>query len=226
MEVKIKKTIKDLPRAERPRKKRIRLLNRFKNGYFAEEYFRKKYFPGLGLSFRKIRKDKNGLKPDGWILKNQEKIALAEIKLIKFQTHLGIGRVTVDRTIKHSISQAKKQLKSILTHLPKLLYLIGDDVFVESVSILRALFGDWIIIERQGVGVIFSGYKGFHPNYFQHNKFRDNALSGAICYLLLDKGYELLVFQNQFASLIPVELLNKRNVKEWWVYAAYLKKVK
>lgn len=205
---------------------KLRVINRFEDGDFAEEYFRKRYFSSLGFSFRKIRRDKSGLKPDGWVLKNHKKVALAEIKLIRFQTHIGAGRVTVDKTIKNLIHLAKKQLKNISTPLPKICYLIGDDIFVESTSILQALFGKWIIIDRRGVGIIFRNYKGFHPNYSQYNKFRDNVLSAVICYLHLNREYELLVFQNQFAPSVPVELLDEDNIKEWWVYTSCLRKIK
>lgn len=120
----------------------IGLIGRFtehKNaGDFAEAFLRKYYFPELGLKFRKIRKDKKGKKPDGYILnKNNKKIALAEIKLIKKKVRtLGIVQdIQTDITIHKAIRKAKKQLRTIKNNLPKVIYLIGDDLFVKPTTI-------------------------------------------------------------------------------------------
>lgn len=65
----------------------VNLFSRYKNkGDVAEKYLRKNYFETLSLYFRKIRKSKEGKKPEGYVLdKNNKKIALVEIKCIIFK---------------------------------------------------------------------------------------------------------------------------------------------
>lgn len=210
----------------------MRVVNRFSwhkhHGDFAEKYLRYIYFRKLGLSFRKIRKDKNGIKPEGYVLdENGEKIALVEIKLIKSQKRKsGVHIITIDETIQRAIRSAKKQLRAIDTDLPRIIYLIRDDVFFKEESLRWALFGKWTTVCR-GSMTIFNGYSGFYPRTREDNKFRDNLLSAVICYLPTLKGYSLWVYQNKDATSVPTKLLDKKNAEEIWNYNSHsLKRTK
>ena len=73
--------------------KNLRVVNRYSyhkySGDFAEKHFYRNYFKSIGLSFRKIRKDKIGRKPDGYIKDcHGNKIAIAEIKLVKYRKEI------------------------------------------------------------------------------------------------------------------------------------------
>ena len=128
--------------------KNMRVVNRFswhkQHGDFAEKYLRNNYFRDIGLKFRKIRKDKEGKKPDGYILdKNSQKIAIVEIKLIKSQKRKPgiVQEITLNETIMRAIHRAKKQLDTINENLPKIIYLIRDDIFLKPETIRWAIFG-------------------------------------------------------------------------------------
>ncbi|MBU0577363.1 hypothetical protein KKF73_02270, partial [Patescibacteria group bacterium] len=190
-----------------------------------EEFLRKKYFKQLGLSFRKIRKDKKGNIPDGWILNSKnERIALAEIKLIKesFKDMKGgVMTITIDKTILNKIKKAKKQLKTIKTDLPKLIYFIVDDSFVSPRIIADALFGPWITIENEGK-VIYDGPRGLNlkssKKYQQDNKFKDDYLSGIVFYVSQSDSYKIWLFQNKNSVPIPQSLFDKHKLVELWSY--------
>lgn len=124
----------------------IRVVGRFswheQPGDFAERWFLRNYFRGINLSFRKIRKDKNGKKPDGFVLDQKRKVALAEIKLIKRrEREPGVQKITTDDTVKSAIDKAKKQLGAINSELPKIIYIIGDDTFLKPESLRSGIFG-------------------------------------------------------------------------------------
>lgn len=207
----------------------MRVVSRFKkkknSGEKAELYLRKKYFPHLDLKFRKIRKDKVGRKPEGWILEKGQKIALAEIKLIEYQTKSkgspNFSAIHVDRTVQKTISYAKKQLVTIKTKLPKLLYLIADETFVDADTILDAIFGPWTITERAGK-IIFQGPRGINPStskkYKQDQKFSDNLLTAIICYIPHTDGHRIWLFENRSSIQLPNILRDKKNLEEFWVY--------
>lgn len=208
----------------------IGLTDRFtwhKNaGDFAEKYFRKNYFSKLGLKFRKIRKDKKGEKPDGYILnKNNQKIALAEIKLIerKVRKLEIVQAINTDETVKNDIRKGKSQLKVIDCNLPKIIYLIGDDIFVKSIMIRMAIFGKWIIMNSFVDGrrkTIFEGHSGFYPKFKEDNKMGDNIISAIICYKPLLKGYKLYIFRNKGSIPLPGILLDKTHIAEIWDYSS------
>lgn len=197
-----------------------------KSGGYAEDYLIKKIFPSLGLEFDKIQENNEEKNPDGWILRNKQKIALTEIKLIKYHSksntaHSGVVRITIDRPIQDAISRAKKQFKSIKTNLPKILYLILDDPFAKSKSILAAAFGPWITIERAGK-TVYNGPRGFHPikKLKQDNKILGNWLSAIICYIPDTEGYKLLIFTPQnMIDKIPKELMPTEAIQEKWEYS-------
>lgn len=201
----------------------MRVVNRFswhKNpGDFAEKYLRQKYIKGLGLSFRKIRKDKIGRKPDGYILDSKgKKIALAEIKLVKYQRRSpGIQRITLDETIQRSIRSSKRQLRNINTGLPKIIYLIRDDPFMKPGTLRWAIFGKEVMMVRGG-RTIFSGYSGLHPRYKEDDKFRDDTIAAVICYIPMLKDYCLWIYRNKNAQPIPAKLLDKSHIEELWDY--------
>jgi len=207
----------------------MRITKRFswhpRSGDFAEKYFRKVYLPSLGLNFRKIRKDKKGSKPDGWILLGKKKIALAEIKLITYNdrsetAHKGVVKITIDETIQHAISSAKKQLKNIKTILPKILYLILDDPFANSKSILDATFGPWITVECAGK-TVYNGQRGFHPRkkYPQDNKILGDWLSAMLCLIPDTERYKLLLFRPQNSIKLPDKILPIETIEETWEYS-------
>src|SRR3989338_11373249 len=116
----------------------MRIIKRFswhkQSGDFAESFLRKNFFSSLGLKFRKIRRDKKGKKPDGWILQDKQKIALSEIKLIKYSEKSDltrVHRVTIDRTIQRALAKAREQKKRINKKHPKKIFLIFYDDFSE-----------------------------------------------------------------------------------------------
>jgi len=194
-----------------------------KSGDFAENFLRKKFFPSLGLKFRKIRKDKKGKIPDGWILRGRQKIALAEIKLIKYSPNSdlkSVHRVTIDKAIQDAIASAKKQLKDFTTTLPKILYLILDDSFADSRSVLDAAFGPWITVTRDGK-TIFNSPRGSHPTKkaAQDNKIFGSWLSAIFCYLPDTEGYKLLLFKPQNPANVPDELMPTEAIQEIWEYS-------
>jgi len=206
-------------------------------GDFAEKYFRKNYFSKIGLKFRKIRKNKEGKKPDGYILnKNNRKIALAEIKLIKSKVRKpGIAQfIKIDETIRRSIKKAKKQLKTIDDNLPKIIYLIGDDIFVKPKIVKIAIFGKLKIVIRIIDGkrqTIFAGHSGFYEKFKKDNKMYDNLISAVICYKPTLKGYKLYIFRNKGSVPLPIIFLDKRHIAEMWDYSSNasrisLKKIK
>ena len=190
------------------------------SGDFAEGYFLREYFKGLGLSFRKIRKDKKGRKPDGYILdSNKNKIAVAEIKLIKRQSQRGNGfsRIRMDETIQNQIRKAKKQLKSVDEELPKIVYLILDDTFAKFKNVMIAVFGKWITIDRGGK-IIYNGYSGLCSKYREDNRLRDNLLSAVVCYKKTLSSYKIYLIQNTDSVALPKILLDKNHLEELWDY--------
>ena len=224
-----------------PPQKDIGLTNRFtwhtNAGDFAEKYLRKNYFSKLGLKFRKIREDKEGEKPDGYILnRNNQKIALAEIKLIESKVRkLGITQsIKTDETICRAIRKAKKQLKTIDDNLPKIIYLIGDDIFVKPEIVKIAIFGKLQIVMRTINGkrqTIFEGHSGFYEKLKEDNKMYDNLISAIVCYKPTLSGYKLYTFRNKGSVPLPNILLDKRHIVEMWDYSSNasrisLKKIK
>lgn len=200
----------------------LRVVNRFswhgQPGDFAERYLRNVYFPSLGLRFRKIRKDKQGPKPDGYVLQNGRKIALIEIKLVTLVRRArGVQRITVSETVRTAIRQAKRQLGQILSKLPRIIYLIRDEPFFRSETAKCAIFGEHISVDRGGRR-IYDGYAGFYPPNREDNKFRDGALSGVICFVpgLRNHNYELWIYRNRVAPRILRILLDGRHVREFW----------
>lgn len=205
----------------------MRVVGRFswhdKPGDFAEQYFHNKYFHDIGLSFRKIRKDKVGKKPDGYILDRGRKIALAEIKLIKRQERgTAVQIITIDGTIRRAIRKAKEQLKTIDDGLPKIIYLIGDDTFFKPKSLRAGIFGKYVT-DRQG----FTNHMGFYPKYKEYDNLRDGLISAIICYIHNLEGYNLWTYVNRSVGLIPLKILDKAHLEELWEYspAKYLKKI-
>lgn len=194
-----------------------------RSGHYAENFLIKKFFPSLGLRFRKIRKDKRGPVPDGWILRDKQKIALAEIKLIKYSFSNDtqkVHRITIDSAIQDAIDRAKKQLKNFDTELPKILYLIFDDSFANSRSVLVAAFGPWRTIIRDG-RIIYNGPRGFHPTQKaeQDNKILGSWLSAIFCYIQDTNKYKLLLFKPQNLTKIPDELMPIEAIQEIWEYS-------
>jgi len=201
----------------------IKVVNRFswhKNpGDFAEKHVRSKYFKDIGFGFRKIRKDKKGKKPEGYILGTAGKrIALVEIKLITRQKRArGVHIITLDETIRKAIKKAKVQLRTINSNLPKIIYIIRDDVFLKPETLRWALFGKWMTVDRGGK-TIFSGYSGFFPKNKEDNKFRDNLISAVVCYIPTLTNYSIWIYRNKNAPKIPNKLLDKKHLKEFWDY--------
>lgn len=194
-----------------------------KSGEYAEGCLIEEFFPSLGLEFQKIQENKERKNPDGWILRNKKKIALAEIKLIKYSPAngtRGAHRITIHKAIQGAIDRAKKQLKNFDTKLPKILYLIFDDPFANSRSVLEASFGPWITVERSGQ-VIYNGPRGFHSTKKakQDNKIFGNWLSAMICYIPDTNGYKLLIFKSQNSTIIPNELIPNEATQEIWEYS-------
>lgn len=205
----------------------MRITKRFSwhknSGEFAENFLRKKFFPSLGLRLKKIRKDKKGRIPDGWILQDKQKIALAEIKLIKYSPTSGlerVHRVTIDKAIQDAIDRAKKQLKNFDTTLPKILYLILDDPYADSRAVLDAAFGPWITVTR-GEKTIFNGPRGFHPTKKakQDNKILGSWLSAIFCYISDTRGHKLLLFRPQNPAKISDRLMPIEAIEEIWEYS-------
>lgn len=62
----------------------MRIVNYFckMTGDEAEKEFVKNYFPSIGLKFKKILESKDYKTPDGFIIDNENEVALVEIKLI------------------------------------------------------------------------------------------------------------------------------------------------
>lgn len=219
-------------------KNSILLVNRFswhrESGDFAERHFRQNYFSGIGLSFRKIRKDRKGQKPDGYVLeKSKNRIAVVEIKLIqynkKYNTKAGgklqLQRITTDATTRAAIRKAKKQLQCVATDLPKIVYLIRDDSFLKSYILRAAIFGNWKTVMR-GDEVIFNGHSGFDKKTKEDNKMRDRILSAIICFVPLLNGYKLWVYRNKLAKPIPKKFLDRTHIEELWDYdVSSLKKI-
>ena len=201
-----------------------KLVNRFSwhkhSGDFAEKHLISKYFKDIGFSFRKIRKDKNGKKPDGYILNSaRKKVALAEIKLITSKKRVqGVHITTLDETIRKAIKKAKTQLRTINSNLPKIIYIIRDDVFLKSGTLRWALFGKWKTVISRGGKTIFNDYSGFFPQNKEDNKFRDNLISAVICYMPTLTGYSIWIYRNKNAPKIPKKLLNKKHLEEFWDY--------
>ncbi len=205
----------------------MRITKRFswhkKSGEYAEDFLRKKFFPSLGLKLRKIRKDKKGTIPDGWILREKQKIALAEIKLIKYSPSSDlehVHRITIDKAIQGAIDGSKKQLKDFDTKLPKILYLILDDSYADSRMVLKAAFGPWITVIRGGK-TIYNGPRGFHPEKKakQDNKILGSWLSAIFCYIPDTDGHKLLLFKPKNPAEIPNELMPTEAMQEIWEYS-------
>ena len=204
--------------------KEIKVIDRFSwhkhHGDFAEKYLRLTYLPSLGLGFRKIRKDKKGKKPEGYVLDNKkQRIALIEIKLIRNQKREPriIHLIKLDETIQRSIRSAKTQLKTIDTDLPKILYIIRDDIFLKPETFRQAIFGKWITV-CCGKKTIFNDYSGFYFKSKQDNKMRDDFLSAIICFIPTLRGHTLWVYKNKKAKALPYKLLDKKHVEELWEY--------
>lgn len=186
-------------------------------GDFAERYFRQNYFKGIGLKFRKIRKDKKGKKPDGFVLdKKQNMIALAEIKLIEYKNRGNeFQRINTDDTVRNSILGAKKQLKAMNIDLPRIIYLIRDDTFLNPEALRQAIFGKQEMIV-QGGEIVFNYYSGFNYKTRKNNKMMSNTISGIICYVPMMNEYKLWVYINKQAKPVPNELLDSKHVEELW----------
>lgn len=202
----------------------IGIVNRFSQhkcpGDFAETYFRKNYFKGLDLNFRKIRKDKNGVKPDGYILNNDKnKIAVAEIKLIKNQEKQSDEAylVTIDETITRTIKKAKKQLKTI-GGLPKIVYLILDDISARFKTVKSAILGRWITETNSNGKIIYNNYSGLRNKESEDNKLRDNLLSAVVCYKKTLNSYKIYIIRNTDSIDLPRVLLDQKHLIELWGY--------
>lgn len=201
------------------------VVNRFswhKNcGDFAESYFKRNYFKELNLSFRKIRKDKKGKKPDGYILdSNRDKIAVVEIKLIQNQDRETNEAqfIKIDETITRSIKSAKKQLHTIDEDLPRVVYLILDDISARFEMVKIAIFGKRITIDNTIHGTIYNGYSGFYKKYREDNKLRDNLISAIICYKKTLNSCEIYIIRNSDSIKLPSVLRDKKHLKELWDY--------
>jgi len=195
----------------------------FTDGNLEELNFRKTYFKGLGLKFIKINEDSKGQKPDGYILdSNKNKIAVAEIKLIKKQERISDDKfklhpINIDKTILSSIREAKKQLRTIKSDLPKMVYLILGDSFASLKTAKLAIFGKFIT-SYCGNQKIYEGYSGFCKRFHENNKFRDDLLSAIVCYKKTLNSYEVYIFQNSDSIQFPKILQDKKHLKELWDY--------
>lgn len=198
-------------------------------GIRAENYLIEKFFPSLGLVFEKIPKNE-GNTPDGWILDDGQKIALAEIKLIRHEKEtkhqlssgaIGVHLIEIDKTIQSRISSAKKQLKTVETNLPKILYLVLDDSFADSRSVLDAAFGPWVTVTRISGQTIYNGPRGFHPTekMKQDNKILGDWVSAIFCYLHDTDGYKLLLFRRAEGKILPTKLMPTEAIEEIWEYS-------
>lgn len=188
-------------------------------GDFAEGYFRRTYFKGIGLRFRKIRKDRKGKKPDGYVLDQSKiKIALAEIKLIKFKKRsAGVQLIKTDSTISNALRGAKKQLKAIDDKYPKIIYLIRDESFFKPITVRQAIFGKWKTTTL-GEIIVFNNHSGLDYKSREDNKLRDTVISAIICYIPVMKGYKLWIYRNQLAKPVPNVFLDKSHIEELWDY--------
>ncbi len=202
----------------------MRVVNKFSwhesPGDFAERYFLRHYFRNVGLRFRKIRKDKQGKKPDGYIKDaSGKRIAVAEVKLITYHHRSpGIQRITLDTTVKRHIHTAKKQLRTETSELPKIIYLIGDDSFFKPVIFRSALFGKWNTVVRGGVGQVFNGHSGFFSKSKTDDKFHDGLISAVICYIPTMRDYTLWIYRNRDSLHLPKILLDRKHIGELWDY--------
>ncbi len=195
--------------------------NKFRgNGTDAEKFFITTYLDSHHLGFEKI-KETNTKTPDGYITdRNRRRIALIEVKLVthgKRESH-GPEEEKIHKTIGRQISKAKKQLKQIETNLPKVVYLIGDDPAIESNSLKRALFGEWMSQIYERAGLVFNWYKGFHPVYRKSNKFRDDVLSGVICLVSDGSSFKSIVVENNTFQNLPFELIDNTDIIEHTQY--------
>jgi hypothetical protein len=196
-----------------------------KSGLKAENYLIENFFPSQGLSFEKIPECEQKT-PDGWVLHKEERIALVEIKFIQQSADEdGCRIITIDKTIQRAISSAKKQLKSIRTELPKILYLIMDDHFADFNSFIDAAFGpnieEHIALDNGESIKIYSGRRGFHPAQKKHqdNKILGNWVSAIFCCYLNrfeDKKQELIILKLKDEEIPKVLLENKKS--EIWEY--------
>jgi hypothetical protein len=197
-------------------------IESFKNGDEAEKFLIKKYIPSLGLKCRKIKEES---RPDIWVLNNKnEKVALAEIKFIKNRSEVGreIDFSMVVKTINGSLHGAKKQLKSIKTNLPKIIYLIIDEKCIHYKEVLWAMFGPTIIVTNRPEGKIIKNcFRSFDAKegrkYKQDRVFRDHLLSAIIC-LPKKEGYKPWIFRDNITINIPEELLDSKNLNKYGVY--------
>lgn len=207
-----------------------RYVNRFSwntDPNFAERRFIATFFKQFGFRFRKIRTSNKNKTPDGWILDcDGRKIALAEIKLIRFKVRppRAVSRITIDRTIRRALDSAKNQLETREDELPRIVLLIADDHFVSSDSVRDALFGEWITTMR-GEEIIFEGHRSW--NY--KNESRDLMLNHKIsavfsCHSTPD-GYQLMIIQDTNSFKIPHIFHRKKWTNEHWLYTRSEKSV-
>jgi len=109
-------------------------------GDFIEKRWIENYFSSLGLSFEKMPERKDEKTPDGYILHNQQRIALVEIKFLGCgerekklkQTNNTEEYLTVEifnERLSNEIPQAKEQLKTINDFEgPKIIYFITETI--------------------------------------------------------------------------------------------------
>lgn len=210
----------------------IPIVNRFSYhkspGDFAESYFRRTYFKNIGLGFRKLWRDKEGEKPDGFILNcKRERIAIAEIKLIQYNRRVGEGfhRLHTPQTVRQAMRKARQQLHAVKADLPKIIYLIRDDSFLKSRVLKIAIFGDLVTVFC-GDEILFQGHSGFRNKTRSDNKFRNNDVSAVICFVPLQRGYKLWIYKNELATPIADVILDKSHCEELWSYdGTFLKRI-
>jgi len=102
--------------------------------------------------------------------------------------------------------------------LPRVVYLILDDIFAKFKTVKTAIFGKWITINNTNDGIVYNGYSGLCNKYEEDNKLRDNLISAVICYKKTLNSYEIYIIQNSDSIKLPPVLRDKKHLKELWSY--------
>ncbi len=188
-----------------------RVVNKFswhkRKGNFAAEELYNNLSKEFGLCFEIINPQGNGNHPDAWVHFDGKHIALAEVKMVEYQSprFTGVRSITTHDTVRRQISKAKKQLRSRETDLPRVLYLVCDASFTDDEVIAWAIFGPLITVIGQDDRTIYSGYRGLHAKkrMRQDDKFLDGLLSAIICVREYDDRRLYSVFQNMTSARLP-----------------------
>ncbi|MEK7173389.1 MAG: hypothetical protein AAB740_05480 [Patescibacteria group bacterium] len=176
------------------------------------------YFPSLGLSFEKIPEQKKKKTPDGYILHNQQRIALVEIKFLEKSkrelkcnsTDEYLHTEIFNERMSSGISRAKSQLEIVQNfNGPKIIYFITKSHEAYPSAFQDAILGIQCIEIDEGKHLVYAGHAK------EWDMFADGFLTAIFCFSCNPQHkHELWLYENRKSKYpLPSHLLDKKYLK-------------